>query len=80
MALKRSSFCRLVLFRMGSERDLWILGSELIRWSRSSPATLVSRRTEALAKEQGATHTFALVTGKYSAIAFDRLGHTLVSC
>lgn len=43
------------------------LGSELIR------------RTEALAKEQGATHTFALVTGKYSAIAFDRLGHTLVS-
>ena len=41
--------------------------------------TVVSRRTEALAKEQGATHTFALVTGKYSAIAFDRLGHTLVS-
>jgi len=43
------------------------LGTELIR------------RTEALAKERGCTHTFALVTGKYSAIAFDRLGHTLVS-
>ena len=37
-----------------------------------------SRRTEALAKERGCSHTYAMVTGNYSAIAFDRLGHTLV--
>jgi len=42
------------------------LGSELVR------------RTEALAKERGCSHTYAMVTGNYSAIAFDRLGHTLV--
>ena len=36
------------------------------------------RRTEELAKERGCTQTFAIVTGNYSALAFDRLGHTLV--
>ena len=40
MALNRSSFCRLVLLRMGSERDLWILGRELIRFSRETSTFL----------------------------------------
>jgi len=35
-ALNKSSFCRFVLLRIGSERDLWIFGKELIRFSRDT--------------------------------------------
>jgi len=34
------------------------------------------RRTDALAASLGCSHTIALVTGKYSALVFNKLGHT----
>jgi len=40
--------------------------------------TELVRRSEKLAKEKGCSHTYALVTGKYSAKIFDREGHTLL--
>jgi len=40
--------------------------------------TELVRRTEALAKENGCTHTYAIVSSKYSSPIFDRLGHTMV--
>ena len=39
---------------------------------------ILIRRTEALAKENGCTHTYAIVSSKYSSPVFDRLGHTMV--
>ena len=39
---------------------------------------MITRRTEALAKENGCTHTYAIVSSKYSSPIFDRLGHTMV--
>ena len=41
---------------------------------------ILTRRTEALAKENGCTHTYAIVSSKYSSPIFDRLGHTMVTC
>lgn len=42
------------------------LGSELVR------------RSEDIARSRGCSHTYALVTGNYSAKIFDKLGHTLI--
>jgi len=40
--------------------------------------TELVRRSEELARSRGCTHTYAVVTGNYSAKIFDKLGHTLV--
>jgi len=36
----RSSLWRLVLFKIGSDNDLWIFGKELIRFSRDTKTFL----------------------------------------
>jgi len=40
--------------------------------------TELVRRSEEVARGRGCTHTYAIVTGKYSAKIFDKLGHTLL--
>jgi len=40
--------------------------------------TELVRRSEDIARSRGCTHTYALVTGNYSAKIFDKLGHTLI--
>jgi len=40
--------------------------------------TELVRRSEQVARDRGCTHTYAIVTGIYSAKIFDKLGHTLV--
>ena len=39
----------------------------------------MARRSEEVARARGCTHTYAIVTGNYSARVFDKLGHTLVN-
>merc|ERR1712130_559003 len=40
--------------------------------------TELVRRSEEVARGRGCTHTYAIVTGKFSAKIFDKLGHTLL--
>lgn len=40
LAVNKSSFWRLVLFRIGSDKDLWILGRELIKFSNDTKTFL----------------------------------------
>jgi len=40
--------------------------------------TELVRRSEDIARSRGCTHTYAVVTGNYSAKIFDKLGHTLL--
>ena len=62
------------------------LGTELVKWVIHwyfsiflNILFLKNRRSEALAKERGCSHTFVLASGKYSAAVFDKLGHKMVS-
>jgi len=68
-----------VLVELGCEAVYETKALSSARWHgiRGLGTELV-KRSEALAKERGCSHTFVLASGKYSAAVFDKLGHKMV--
>ena len=68
-----------VAWYQGSRHRIGQVSHTLIFFHFLNILFLKNRRSEALAKERGCSHTFVLASGKYSAAVFDKLGHKMVS-